>query len=133
VVHHKSFVILLLLFSKLAFAESVRLAWDAPAGNPQPIPSSYGVFVYKCCQACSSTDCATGSWCEAPLENTNSTQTTYVVTRPAGQYMFMVGYYINGVFQAARSNSLCYTIKPGEVAAPPPPTTVKSPANLRFP
>lgn len=116
-------LLLILLLSSTLLGESVRLVWDAPVGV---IPQQYAVLIYEGFTG----PCANRNITKATWENTNSTQTTYVVTRPPGCYEFTVSYYLNGEIQGVRSNFVLYTIKVGEVAAPPP-TSVPSPSNLR--
>lgn len=118
-------VVIILLLSQSLRAETVRLAWTAPSGT---VPQSYAVLIYEGFTG----PCADMNITKATWENTNSTETTYVVTRPAGCYQFTVSYYLGGQIQGARSNFLLYQIKPGEVAGPKPPSDSKTPTNLRF-
>ena len=117
----------LLLVAPLARAESVRLAWDAPAGVAV---QRYAVLIYEG----ASTACADHNWTKATWED-GTTATNTVVTRAPGCYEFTVSYYLNNQIQGCRSNFVAYQIKPGEVAAPaPPPSTPPPiPMSLRIP
>lgn len=118
---------LILLLVPSLLGESVRLAWNPPVGVA---PSQYAVLIYE---AAVQGPCTNRNWSKATWENTNSTQTTAVVTRPPGCYEFTVSYHLNGQIQGCRSNFVIYQIKPGEVAGPAPPSTTPTPSNLRIP
>ena len=105
-------------------AESVRIAWDPPEGLA---PTSYAVFVYPDLKTC-----PTGKWFPVDPEDTKSSALTYVIDRVPGLYYIEIGYYLQGVLQEGRSETITYNLEPGEIAAPPEGTPVPTVTNFRF-